>query len=69
MKIASVRNFVVRGKPVKMAVVADDTPKAVVILARRDLIFLQRLFRRLDIQDEFASRVTELLTEITRERD
>lgn len=65
MKVVPVRRYVVKGTPKNMAVLDGEQPKAVVVLARRDLIFLQRLFRKMKHRSDFQRRITDALTEIT----
>lgn len=50
MRIVPVRRFRVKTTVLDMAVLgfADPKPNSVIVIARRDLLFLQRMFRNFD---------------------
>lgn len=81
MKTVRTRRFKARDGSFILAGILDQQPKLeglpddleVAVLARRDLIFLQRLFRDLDQKripdyDAFRKKIVKLLDSLTRSR-
>ena len=81
MRTVRTRRFKAKDGTFILAGIVDQQPKLedltddleIAVLARRDLIFLQRLFRDLDQKripdyDAFRKKITKLLDSLTRSR-